>query len=297
MRLTAFSAGLVAISSLFAPAAAAQALLHNRAALDIDYKCAFRITYQLFGFVSTGVAINGQDSCNLYVGEGIVAGIGRFISRWGSLLAVVDNYKASGHYLGEFDDVYNATVTAAREQTGSTIGLEGFCPAWHSATKNGNYLYNSQVSVVRSQYEEPTKVYWKKYGIRLPLTRAAMTMVAITNGLGETGGTVGAAITLTNSKFTANVTGSSGSTLRIGQYMVDESEWLKKLLDSADELGGYGNALILDNFRELIKGGYYTLSSTFTYQAATGPVTLTCHKLNEPSSSATDSATASATTA
>ncbi|KAJ2710702.1 hypothetical protein H4R19_003620 [Coemansia spiralis] len=291
MKLTAFSAGLVAVSSLFAPAAAAPALLHDRAALNIDYQCAFRITYQLLGYVNTGYPVNARAACGGNDDSGITAGIGRFTSRWGSLLAVVDTYKASGHYLGEFDDVYNATVTAAREQKGATIGLGGFCAAWIKASENGNALYNSQISVVRSLFEEPTKVYWKKYRIRLPLTRAALTIVALTNGLGETGKSVGAAITLTNSRLNATISGSSGSTLRIGNYMVDEIEWLKKFLDAADELASFNQYGTNNILREVIKGGHYTLSSAITLQGKDGPITMTCRKLNDPTESASASAT------
>ncbi|KAJ2763168.1 hypothetical protein IWQ56_004891 [Coemansia nantahalensis] len=282
MKLAALSVALAAASSLVAPAAAAPASLHTKAALDIDYQCAFRITYKLLDYVNSWDANGGKAYCGYNDNSGYLVGIGRFTTRWSSALAVVDNYIATPHYKGEFKDLYGALKEASLEQTASVDKLAGFCDAWGKAAANGNHFYFSQIAVIRSMYEAPTKPYWKKYRIRLPLTRAAIISTAMANGLGETGKTVGAVIARTNAKFSGNVSGKSGNSVRVGGFMVDEIAWLSKFLDSTDELAGYAHKEANNVFRSLIRGEFYTLSSEVSFTDYKDRcVVLTCRKLSD----------------
>ncbi|KAJ2791909.1 hypothetical protein H4R21_006245, partial [Coemansia helicoidea] len=257
------------------------------AALDIDYKCAFRNTYQLLDYLNSSDESKGKAFCELYSKAGYLAGIGQFSTRWGSALAVVDSYMASPNYKDEFKDIYDALKAAAKDHSVSAEGLDTFCDAWRKAAANGNSFYNSQIAVVRSMHEEATKAYWKQYGIRLPLTRAVLlttaTATEITTKLGDKDYTTDAIIKKTNAKFSGNVGGKSGSSVKAGKFLVDEIAWLRKFLDTADELTDGHLKKAHDVFRYLIKEGYYTLDSDITLTGYKGQqATLTCGKPTDP---------------
>ncbi|KAJ2774295.1 hypothetical protein IWQ57_000894 [Coemansia nantahalensis] len=277
MKLATLSAGLVAICSLFASTDAAPASSTTKG--DINFTCAYRISYQLIGYVSNNDVSGGWAQCKPS-NVGYTAGFARFTTQYGSVLAVVDNYKESSHYKEEFDDIYEAIKTAASDPNSPNAKLDGFCDAWAKAAKNGSYFALSQIVVARKMYETPTKAYVKEYKIKFPLTRAALIYLAMSNGVGETGKTLGAMIKKTNAKFTADVTGESGNSLKVGQYSVDEAKWLGALLDETDSAAFAFQSDVLSVFRTLINDKQFKLSSTITFKGLQGKqVKLTCKKL------------------
>ncbi|KAJ2774021.1 hypothetical protein IWQ56_000766 [Coemansia nantahalensis] len=280
MKFTALSAGLAAISSLFAAAAAAPVLSETTTTPNINYTCAFRVTYQLLGHLNTGDDKGGWGQCGSNNNAGYMAGFARFTTRWGSALAVVDEYKASPHYQNEFDALYDALKTAAKDQSPSVEKLDGFCEAWTKAMANGNYLVLSQIDVARKLFDLPTRTHLKTYGIKLPLTRAALVYTAMANGLSDTDAGLGAVIKKTNAKFTANVAGKSGNSVKVGDFEVDEAVWLGKFLDVSDDLTNKVHSLMDDVFRRLIKDKQFTLSSTLKFKGlGDKQLTFTCNKL------------------
>ncbi|KAJ1726235.1 hypothetical protein LPJ61_005329, partial [Coemansia biformis] len=237
----------------------------------INYTCAFRITYRLISYVNTNQVSGGESGCGQSnSGSGYISGIGMFTTRYGSALAEIKNYANTTHYKGEFDNILPALTKVVADVSGSVDGLDGYCDAWKKAAENGKSFYNAQVKVVRDMYETPAIAAAKQLKIKLPLTRATMVMVAMSNGVGEDGSTIGAIIKNTNAKFTGDVKGSSGYTLKVGSHRVDEIEWLKTFLSTRDEMspgwvGGYEEVI-----RNIIEAGSYTFGDKLTFKGYNG---------------------------
>ncbi|KAJ2715612.1 hypothetical protein H4R19_001104 [Coemansia spiralis] len=278
MKLTILSVGLLAMSALAAPITQ-----NNKAAIEIDTKCAFRITYQLIGYLNTGLIDGAEAECDAQTGAGYAAGIGKFSTKSGNALAVVDQYIASPEYKGEFKDVHDALAKAATEHSVSTDGLSGFCPAWEKAAKSGDSFHMAQVTVIRGSYEKPMLTLAKALKIKFPLTRAALLSTALANGLGDAQAGLGAVIAATNALFTHSVKGTSGNRVTIGKFKVDEIVWLGKFLDTLDTLSAGVDTRTAEVFRDIIATGSYKLDSTTVFQGFDGKqVTLTCKKLTDP---------------
>ncbi|KAJ2800087.1 hypothetical protein H4R21_003312 [Coemansia helicoidea] len=231
-----------------------------------DYTCAFRITYQLLGHLNTGDDKGGWDMCKQDSVVGYVAGIARFTTSKGTVLDVVDDYKASPNYKDEFDALYEAIKTAAKDKSAAVDKLEGFCDAWTEAAGNGGQFATSQINVARKIYDVPTRTYVKKHAIKFPLTRAALVFVGMAHGLGDSGALLGGVIEATNAKFTADVEGESGNSVKVGTFKVDEAEWLSKFLDVSDELSNTAHKRMSDVFRGLVEDKQFKLSSTLKFK-------------------------------
>ncbi|KAJ1725094.1 hypothetical protein LPJ61_005675 [Coemansia biformis] len=275
MKLATLSVGLVAAISLLGSAAGAPASSSNPG--KTDSTCAYRIGFQLISYMNTGMLKGGEASCTNNNEEGYRAGIGLFTTKYGSVLAVVNEYMKSPDYKDEFKDVIEQLKKTAAAQSGPE-GLDTFCDAWSKAALNAGPFFDAQVTVLRSMYEAPALKAAKGLKIRLPLTKAAMTQAALTNGLGNDGKTIGAVITATNKKFDENYVGPSDSTLKVNGHEVDEIEWLKEFLNAKDVLADK-EVQFSDVFRSVLRRGYFTLSDEIEFKGLEGKdVSIDCSK-------------------
>ncbi|KAJ1719826.1 hypothetical protein LPJ61_006246 [Coemansia biformis] len=209
--------------------------------------------------------------------SGYTAGIAQFNTKDGSALKVVDKYKDGSNYQDEFEAVYAALEKAAKDKSASTDGLTDFCDAWTTAAGNGNAFYSAQVAVARSMLEKNAKQSTWTIGLKYPLSKSLMMLTAFSNGYGKDGSTLGGIIAAADKKFDADTPGDSGNTLKIGEYSVDEMEWVKAFLDAKDELSGDSSSKQSDVIRNIIKGGYYKFNQSFKVKGINGKsVSFTC---------------------
>ncbi|KAJ2715613.1 hypothetical protein H4R19_001105 [Coemansia spiralis] len=264
MKFTSLAIGLTAIAAVLGPAAGVPAPKPKSTNPGRgSSSCASGITYQLIGYLNTKDIDNVGSYCKPWAAVGYVAGIGLFNTNAGSILAVVDKFMASSDYKDEFKGVYDALKKAAETKATSTAGLEALCPAWVKASATGDAFYNAQVSVFRELKEAPLKSSLKKY--KLPITKAVILQYSVTNGVADTGFGVGAVIKDTDAAFTDNFEGTSGSTLTIGDYKVDEIEWLYQFMEVADGKAKGLTAGFSKILSSLVRKTDYKLSSAITF--------------------------------
>ncbi|KAJ1722686.1 hypothetical protein LPJ61_005904 [Coemansia biformis] len=248
---------------------------------NINYKCAFRVTYQLLGYLNTGKVTGGYSECSKSDGgDGYVAGIMSFTTKWGSMLDVVNAYKATPNYKKEFDALIPTLEKYSKETSGSVEGLDKLCDAWGAASKNSNYFKNAQISVARSQYDYPALNATESLNLRFPISKSVMINTAIVGGLGNSGYELGAVFGATNATIKGDVKGGSGSTLTIDKYSVDEIAWLSTFLDTRDKLSKSSSKPVTDIYRGLIKNGFYKFSDTIAFTGFDNKqVSIACNKL------------------
>ncbi|KAJ2715614.1 hypothetical protein H4R19_001106 [Coemansia spiralis] len=282
MKIYAIAVGLAAAVALSGSVNASPLDVRaNNEGLSIDYKCVFRIMYQLIGYLNTGTAIGSAAQCSKSnAGDGYVAGAFALTTKYGTALAAIDEYKKSPKYNKEFDAFIPTLEKYNQTMSGSTEGLDKFCDAWTTAAKNEDAFYNAQIVTVRNLYGEPTVQVARSLFIRFPLTRAAMTNAAIVGGLDNKDSGLGAIIAATSAGFSKSVNGTSGNNVKAGSYLVDEFLWLDAFLDKWDKLSKGGSTATTKVYRGLLKAGFHRFSDTIAFTGLDNkPVSFTCIKL------------------
>ncbi|KAJ2161750.1 hypothetical protein GGF46_001254 [Coemansia sp. RSA 552] len=207
-------------------------------------------------------------------GEGYAAGLAWFTTTGSDVYEIAKEYKNNSDNTGELDEYIDVLAKYAEEESGSTEGLDGFCDAWKKAADNGAF-WDAQLKIENKVYWFPSTDLMDQVGLNLGLSQTVIFDSSIIFGFGEDG--VNGLIDATNKKFKKNVSGSSGSTLTVGKFKVDEIKWLKAFLDAREDLGNSDDEHSIENFRYIIKQGNYDLEEGTKMKDLEGKtVTLKC---------------------
>ncbi|KAJ2310555.1 hypothetical protein H4R23_005634, partial [Coemansia sp. Cherry 401B] len=123
------SARLLAVLSLDAVAAAASTA-----------QCSSYISYQIINLYKSGSVFSNPNNCAKDLGGlGYTAGFVKFSTKRGDLFQVVDDFKQTASYKGEFDAYYSTLEKYASKHSGSTQNLDGLCNVWYNATTNPDF--------------------------------------------------------------------------------------------------------------------------------------------------------------
>ncbi|KAJ2715875.1 hypothetical protein H4R19_000962 [Coemansia spiralis] len=204
--------------------------------------------------------------------------IAGFSTKSGFAFDVVKNYMESGHYKGEFKGVYSALAKAAKEKSGSTDGLSGFCPAWKKAITNDPAFYQTQVHTFHDAVKDIAQMLAKGIKSKFALTDAAVMLMIAMYVPGTTKPAFNPIGLHAMKKITGNITGNSGNSVTVGKYyVVDEGKWLNMLLDAADKIVSDSDRRVIKLLRNLAAAGSYKLDGTVKFQGLGGKsVTLNC---------------------
>ncbi|KAJ2391921.1 hypothetical protein H4S02_001061 [Coemansia sp. RSA 2611] len=246
MKFTSVAAGLLAVLSLDAVAAAASTA-----------QCSSYISYQIINLYKSGSVFSNPNNCAKDLGGlGYTAGFVKFSTKRGDLFQVVDAFKQTASYKGEFDAYYSTLEKYASKHSGSTQNLDGLCNVWYNATTNPDF-YTLQAKVAQRLYEIPSHNYGSSLGVQYSLTYAVLYDTAIDNGLSGTANSLSDLILKTNNSFKKSATSDSGSTLKINGLKIDEMIWLKKFLSFRLAANGYGDQAHVNTYLYIIDSGEY----------------------------------------
>ncbi|KAJ2312263.1 hypothetical protein H4R23_001884 [Coemansia sp. Cherry 401B] len=219
--------------------------------------CSVYNSYQLVNLQLSGVKGSVGTKCFKDIGgRGYVAGFINFSTNRRDALWVVDQFRQTANYAGEFDVYYNTLEANAWAKSGSTQNLDGFCDAWKKANTNPEF-FGIQTNVMRQLYDQPAYTFFKQLGGKYAVTRSVLFNTAITNGFDGGPNTLASLIVTTNQNFTKKTTGSSGNSLSVNGYQVDEIVWLKKFLDVRLNANGYADQSNINSYRYIINNGAY----------------------------------------
>ena len=155
---------------------------------------------------------------NLHDGRGITAGRAGFTSATGDMLLVVERYTQRvpnnplARYLSRLREL-------ARDQSDSTVGLEGLETAWREAA-NDQVFRDVQDEVVNEEYYHPAVQHCQELGLSFPLSLLNLYDTCIQHGDGDDPDGLPAII----SRTTARV----GGTPKTGS---DERIWLREFMN------------------------------------------------------------------
>ncbi|KAJ2851946.1 hypothetical protein IWW36_000719 [Coemansia brasiliensis] len=247
MRLSFLYVGLIAAAS-----ATPLALIPE---LKID--CDANIMYKLISFFETNDSKYDARQCSKSSENGFSAGIVNFSTRYGDALAVIEQIEGDSNYEGQFDDMKPTLEKYAGSSSSSTSGILDFCEKWEAVADSKVDFLDHQINVLNKQYYAPAYEYINDMDLEYALTKTVFFDTAISHGSGSGSSSLGGLIKKTNSKFTKNTDGPSGSKIKVGEYEVDEIAWLEKYLDVREELGSSYDTIRIKSYRNLIKDKNY----------------------------------------
>ncbi|KAJ2373019.1 hypothetical protein IW150_003827, partial [Coemansia sp. RSA 2607] len=213
------SSGLVASAFLFS--SLVQAGLSD---------CSKNLAFQLTNVFQIGTIKFQYGNCEVDdEGHGYAAGIANFCTGTGDAWQVIQEYH---NYTGgndEFTKYDKILAERAKENSGSTSGLSGYCDAWQHAVVSQKF-WSAQGAVFDKLYFTPSQTFADNLGLKLSVSQAALYDTAISRGTSDNTGSLGNIIKLTNAAITTDYSGDSNSTLKINGHSVDEIQWLSKFL-------------------------------------------------------------------
>ncbi|KAJ1931584.1 hypothetical protein GGF37_007345, partial [Kickxella alabastrina] len=163
-------------------------------------------------------------------GNGYSAGIANFCTGIGDLWEVIKIYHIATNGDDEFTIFDETLQKYANELNGTTAGLKDFCKVWNKAAAVQEFM-DAQDEILDSLYFKPSQEYSDKLGLNLSISQAQLYDTSISHGASNNSHSLGGMIELTNSRIGRDIGGNSTSTLQIGEFMVDEIEWLKEFLN------------------------------------------------------------------
>ncbi|KAJ2061127.1 hypothetical protein GGI17_003307 [Coemansia sp. S146] len=193
--------------------------------------CAKMLALQVTNVYENGDTVFHYDYCeDLKDGRGFTAGIAGFCTGTGDALELVNAY----HKLtGGKDDMsqFDATMTKyAASNSDSTTGLSNYCAVWKKLG-NGDAKFRQAQDTIRDQmYFAPAMAQAKILGLKTTIAQAQLYDTAIEHGAGDDADGLKSLIKRTNEKVTADVAGTSGSTLNVNGHKIDEIAWLNLFL-------------------------------------------------------------------
>ncbi|KAJ1752104.1 hypothetical protein LPJ79_001513 [Coemansia sp. RSA 1821] len=207
---------------------------------------------------------------------GYASGFINFGTAYGDAFQVVQDFSKTENYSGEFDKYMDVLENYAKTGNSSTEGLDGYCEAWEKSSLNSDF-YQSQVSVAWSEYNVPSQKYAKELNARFGITRAVLYDTAITNGPGDSSGSLGGLVESTNKQFSKDKPGDSESSVSVNGYKVDEIVWLKKFLGIRLKKNGSSDKDSIDAYLYIIEKQNYDLKPPVEIPDANGTIhTLDC---------------------
>ncbi|KAJ2844249.1 hypothetical protein IWW36_005257 [Coemansia brasiliensis] len=254
MKLLALSLGLLAVFSSTG----------NAAPTDTSDGCARSIAGQIINLFQSGQTGYNFAKCEKdSSGNGYASGIVNFTTRYGDALKVIEIFKQSSDYDGEFDDYMDTLQSYADKESGSTSGLSKYCDAWEKAANSSRSFWSAQDSVAYTEYQEPALNLAKRIGVQLEITHAVMYDTAIMEGPGSGKHSLGGIYDATNAEFNASQpsTSSTNDLLVNNKYRVDEIVWLKEFLKSRESLSESDSSDSIKTYTELINNGEYNWES------------------------------------
>ncbi|KAJ2852103.1 hypothetical protein J3B02_003497 [Coemansia erecta] len=192
--------------------------------------CSKNLAFQLTNLFQLGEIQNDYGNCGVDdTGNGFSAGIVNFCTGTGDAWQVIQLYhKATGND-DEFTAYDSILQKYAEQGDGSTAGIENFCELWKQASKTQAFM-DVQNQVVDELYFNPSQNYADSLNLTLSISRAQLYDTAISHGASESSNSLGGMIQLTNSRFGRDILGDT-TALTIGNYKVDEVEWLREFLN------------------------------------------------------------------
>ncbi|KAJ2787305.1 hypothetical protein GGI15_000855 [Coemansia interrupta] len=215
---------------LSSPVFIASAFLFSSLAQAGLSDCSKNLAFQLTNVFQIGTIKFQYGNCEVDDGgHGYVAGIANFCTGTGDAWDVIQeyhNYTGGNDVFTQYDKVL---AQRAKDESGSTAGLSGYCDAWQSAVTSQKF-WSAQGAIFDKLYFNPSQNFADNLGLKLSVSQAALYDTAISRGSSNSTGSLGGIIKSTNAAFTANTPGDSNSTLKINGYSVDEIKWLSKFL-------------------------------------------------------------------
>ncbi|KAJ2274545.1 hypothetical protein J3F81_002198 [Coemansia sp. RSA 371] len=260
MKFSALSLGLIAA---FSGA--------GHAAPVTEYNsCINSVALQMISLFQTGsTGLSYADCRKDSDGSGYASGIISFTTRHGDALKVIQEFRTTGSYKGEFDEYMDTLEEYADSGSRSTKNLDGYCDAWNAAADNFEFRL-AQFTIVYDKYDVPSQEYIDEIGIKLSVTRAVLYDTAIVDGLGSSKSTLGGIFKATNNAFDSDVTGESGNSVTVnGKYQVDEAIWLEKFLDIREKNSSAGRKNI-EAYRSIIMRNELNWSDSVTVTDSDG---------------------------
>ncbi|KAJ2646457.1 hypothetical protein IWW40_005409 [Coemansia sp. RSA 1250] len=241
------------VNSLLAAASASPLAIIDELKVDCDAN----IMYKLISFFETNNPDYDARQCSRSSESGFSAGIVNFSTRYGDALAVIEQIESDSNYNGQFDDMKPALERYAESSSSSTSGISEFCEQWVAVADSKVDFLGHQINVLNKKYYEPAYEYISDMNLEYALTKTVLFDTAIAHGAGSGSSSLGGLIKKTNSKFTKDTGGPSGSTIKVGDYEVDEITWLEKYLDAREELGSSYDKIRIKSYRNLIRDKNY----------------------------------------
>ncbi|KAJ2778900.1 hypothetical protein H4R18_004328 [Coemansia javaensis] len=193
--------------------------------------CPQNLAFQLTNVFQFGHIQFSYDACTYDPAlGGYRAGIANFNTVDGSAWNVIQIYHGVTGGRDEFSQ-YNDSLKGSTRNNGggSKDPLKGFCGAWKSAATKMSFQ-SSQGTVFTSKYFAASQNMADSLGLSLSISKAQLYDTAISNGPGSGKDALGGIVAATNSNFTSDVPGVSGSLLNINGRKVDEIKWLQAFL-------------------------------------------------------------------
>ncbi|KAJ1664957.1 hypothetical protein EV178_003636 [Coemansia sp. RSA 1646] len=194
--------------------------------------CAKDIAIRITGIYENGDTDVHYDYCeNLDDGRGFTAGIAGFCSGTGDGWDVIQEYKKLTGSYGDFEAMAADLEKYASSESDSTSGIENYCKVWESLGKSDKNFQKAQDNIRDQLYYDPAEKAAAELGLKFDVSQGQIFDTGIEHGTGDDGDGMLTLIKNTNSAFTSDQTGDSGSTLTINGHQVDEIVWLKKFIE------------------------------------------------------------------
>ncbi|KAJ2551431.1 hypothetical protein EV175_003694 [Coemansia sp. RSA 1933] len=195
-------------------------------------ECAKDIAIMITGIYENGDTDVHYDYCeNLDDGRGFTAGIAGFCSGTGDGWDVIQEYKKLTGSYGKFESMATYLEKYASDSSDSTTGITNYCKVWESLGKSDKQFQQAQDNIRDQLYFNPAQQAATELGAKFDVTKGQIFDTGIEHGTGDDADGMLTLIKNTNSAFTSDQTGDSGSTLAVNGHKVDEIVWLKKFIE------------------------------------------------------------------
>ncbi|KAJ2099225.1 hypothetical protein GGI09_002897 [Coemansia sp. S100] len=193
--------------------------------------CAKSLALQVTNVYENGDTAFHYEYCeDLKDGRGFTAGIAGFCSGTSDAWEVIQLY----HTLtGGKDDMsqFDATMAKYAESgSDSTSGLSNYCEVWKKLGTGDAKFRQAQDTIRDKMYFAPAMAQAKTLGLKTSIAQAQLYDTAIEHGAGDDADGLISLIKRTNEKVTADVAGTSNSTLNVNGHKIDEIAWLNLFL-------------------------------------------------------------------